>query len=281
MENNNSNFNSQLEKLSKELNQISSVPKKEVDHHGNLFDKDEIDPSKLVENAKKMKEAEAAAMVYPKERTKIERQQERRELERQKQIILEEDRKKKNANFKKTIAEILIFATLAGAAAYAVTKAVPKIQDRQKINQEVDDLTAKCREILMNYGLGIVVNGEFKINTNSVSDYAALNVNNPMEVFIYQKAIDNNEEFNKFIRSVTYTDGEAVYCYESFEQFLRINGYYELTKDDNGNTISSESSQVFYNMMENAILEAYKSNTLSSYEDEFYSFDLDSQNKTR
>ena len=133
----------------------------------------------------------------------------------------------------------------------------------------------------MNYGLGIVVNGEFKINTNSVSDYAALNVNNPMEVFIYQKAIDNNEEFNKFIRSVTYTDGEAVYCYESFEQFLRINGYYELTKDDNGNTISSESSQVFYNMMENAILEAYKSNTLSSYEDEFYSFDLDSQNKTR
>ena len=48
MENNNSNFNSQLEKLSKELNQISSVPKKEVDHHGNLFDKDEIDPSKLV-----------------------------------------------------------------------------------------------------------------------------------------------------------------------------------------------------------------------------------------
>ena len=281
MEYNNSNFNSQLEKLSKELNQISSVPKKEVDHHGNLFDKDEIDPSKLVENAKKMKEAEAAAMVYPKERTKIERQQERRELERQKQIILEEDRKKKNANFKKTIAEILIFATLAGAAAYAVTKAVPKIQDRQKINQEVDDLTAKCREILMNYGLGIVVNGEFKINTNSVSDYAALNVNNPMEVFIYQKAIDNNEEFNKFIRSVTYTDGEAVYCYESFEQFLRINGYYELTKDDNGNTISSESSQVFYNMMENAILEAYKSNTLSSYEDEFYSFDLDSQNKTR
>ena len=281
MENNNSNFNSQLEKLSKELNQISSVPKKEVDHHGNLFDKDEIDPSKLVENAKKMKEAEAAAMVYPKERTKIERQQERRELERQKQIILEEDRKKKNANFKKTIAEILIFATLAGAAAYAVTKAVPKIQDRQKINQEVDDLTAKCREILMNYGLGIVVNGEFKINTNSVSDYAALNVNNPMEVFIYQKAIDNNEEFNKFIRSVTYTDGEAVYCYESFEQFLRINGYYELTKDDNGNTISSESSQVFYNMMENSILEAYKSNTLSSYEDEFYSFDLDSQNKTR
>lgn len=281
MENNNSNFNSQLEKLSKELNQISSVPKKEVDHHGNLFDKDEIDPSKLVENAKKMKEAEAAAMVYPKERTKIERQQERRELERQKQIILEEDRKKKNANFKKTIAEILIFATLASAAAYAATKAVPKLQDRQKINQEVDDLTAKCREILMNYGLGIVVNGEFKINTNSVSDYAALNVNNPMEVFIYQKAIDNNEEFNKFIRSVTYTDGEAVYCYESFEQFLRINGYYELTKDDNGNTISSESSQVFYNMMENAILEAYKSNTLSSYEDEFYSFDLDSQNKTR
>jgi len=281
MENNNSNFNSQLEKLSKELNQISSVPKKEVDHHGNLFDKDEIDPSKLVENAKKMKEAEAAAMVYPKERTKIERQQERRELERQKQIILEEDRKKKNANFKKTIAKILIFTTLASATAYAVTKAVPKIQDRQKINQEVDDLTAKCREILMNYGLGIVVNGEFKINTNSVSDYAALNVNNPMEVFIYQKAIDNNEEFNKFIRSVTYTDGEAVYCYESFEQFLRINGYYELTKDDNGNTISSESSQVFYNMMENAILEAYKSNTLSSYEDEFYSFDLDSQNKTR
>lgn len=281
MENNNSNFNSQLEKLSKELNQISSVPKKEVDHHGNLFDKDEIDPSKLVENAKKMKEAEAAAMVYPKERTKIERQQERRELERQKQIILEEDRKKKNANFKKTIAKILIFTTLAGATAYAAAKAVPKIQDKQKINQEVDDLTAKCREILMNYGLGIVVNGEFKINNNSVSDYAALNVNNPMEVFIYQKAIDNNEEFNKFIRSVTYTDGEAVYCYESFEQFLRINGYYELTKDDNGNTISSESSQVFYNMMENAILEAYKSNTLSSYEDEFYSFDLDSQNKTR
>ncbi len=272
MENNNSNFNSQLEKLSKELNQISSVPKKEVDHHGNLFDKDEIDPSKLVENANKMKKAEAAAMVY---------QQERRELERQKQIILEEDRKKKNANFKKTIAKILIFATLTSAAAYAAAKAVPKIQDKQKINQEVDDLTAKCREILMNYGLGIVVNGEFKINNNSVSDYAALNVNNPMEVFIYQKAIDNNEEFNKFIRSVTYTDGEAVYCYESFEQFLRINGYYELTKDDNGNTISSESSQVFYNMMENAILEAYKNNTLSSYEDEFYSFDLDSQNKTR
>ena len=115
-------------------------------------------------------------------------------------------------------------------------------------------------------------NGKFEIGNNSVSDYSVLDANTPMEVYIYKLAINDNEEFNKFIRSVSYSDG--VYCYESYEQFLRINGYYDQTS----NKISGE---VFSNIMRGTLLNAYENSTLSSYENEYYTTNLDNEPKTR
>ena len=100
-------------------------------------------------------------------------------------------------------------------------------------------------DTLTEYGLGTKENGKFEIGNNSVSDYSVLDANTPMEVYIYKLAINDNEEFNKFIRSVSYSDG--VYCYESYEQFLT----------------------------------AYENSTLSSYENEYYTTNLDSEPKTR
>ena len=143
-----------------------------------------------------------------------------------------------------------------------------------KISAATDELTKLGKENLISCELGTEVDGIFKIGNNSVSDYSKLHADSPLEVYIYKLAMDNPEEFNKFIRSVSYNDG--LYCYESYEQFLRINGYYDQTKN-------SESTEVFENMMKGAILEASENKTINSYaEEEFYTFDMGNDtNKTR
>ena len=179
-------------------------------------------------------------------------------------------KKKKNA-FKRTIAGILAAATLTGGA-YAGVKIGQKMEDNSKINKATQTLVDLSEDTLTEYGLGTKENGKFEIGNNSVSDYSVLDANTPMEVYIYKLAINDNEEFNKFIRSVSYSDG--VYCYESYEQFLRINGYYDQTR----NKISGE---VFSNIMRGTLLNAYENSTLSSYENEYYTTNLDSEPKTR
>lgn len=247
---------------------------KTINYSESIFSKDEIDPSELIDNSRRRKEAISAADNFPKSKTKLERLQEKRELERKKQILLEEQKKDRIKHFKRIIAGILAGSTLTTAAAYAAAKIVPKIENNMKISSATDELTKLGKENLISCELGTEVDGIFKIGNNSVSDYSKLHADSPLEVYIYKLAMDNPEEFNKFIRSVSYSDG--LYCYESYEQFLRINGYYDQTKN-------SESTEVFENMMKGAILEASENKTINSYaEEEFYTFDMGNDtNKTR
>lgn len=265
-------LNNQRETRKKEPNEENK--KKTTNYNGSIFSKDEMDPSELIVNSRRRNEAISAADNFPKSKTKLERLQEKRELERKKQILLEKQKKDRIKHFKRIIAGILAGSTLTTAAAYAAAKIVPKIENNMKISAATDELTKLGKENLISCELGTEVDGNFEIGNNSVSDYSKLHADSPLEVYIYRLAMDNPEEFNKFIRSVSYNDG--LYCYESYEQFLRINGYYDQTKN-------SESTEVFENMMKGAILEASENNTISSYaEEEFYTFDMGNDtNKTR
>lgn len=244
-----------------------------INYNGSIFSKDEIDPSELIDNSRRRKEAISAADNFPKSK-KLERLQEKRKLEREKQILLAKQRKDRIEHFKRIIAGILAGSTVIAGGAYAAAKIVPKIENNIKISSATDELTKLGKENLISCELGTEVDGIFKIGNNSVSDYSKLHADSPLEVYIYKLAMDNPEEFNKFIRSVSYNDG--LYCYESYEQFLRINGYYDQTKN-------SESTEVFENIMRGAILEASENKTISSYaEEEFYTFDMGNDtNKTR
>lgn len=265
-------LNNQRETRKKEPNEENK--KKTTNYNGSIFSKDEMDPSELIVNSRRRNEAISAADNFPKSKTKLERLQEKRELERKKQILLEKQKKDRIKHFKRIIAGILAGSTLTTAAAYAAAKIVPKIENNMKISAATDELTKLGKENLISCELGTEVDGNFEIGNNSVSDYSKLHADSPLEVYIYRLAMDNPEEFNKFIRSVSYNDG--LYCYESYEQFLRINGYYDQTKN-------SESTEVFENMMKGAILEASENKTISSYaEEEFYTFDMNNDtNKTR
>lgn len=250
-------------------------PKKEerpmADHNGNIFSEDEIDSSVMIDDARKLKAALEVANSYPMPRTKLEREQEKRQLQKQKEQLIKKKREEKKKTFKKIIIAILTGSVIT-ATAYAVSEAVPKFKDNAKISDTKDKLKDLGEDNLIMYGLGTKEDGKFRIGNNSVSDYSALEADTALEVYIYKLAIDDSEEFNKFIRSVTYDDG--TYCYESYEQFLRINGFYDLTT----NKISNE---VFTNIMDGTLLSAYNNGTLSSYEEEFYTSDLDSSPKTR
>lgn len=265
-------LNNQRETRKKEPNEENK--KKTTNYNGSIFSKDEMDPSELIVNSRRRNEAISAADNFPKSKTKLEKQQEKRKLEKQRQILLAKQRKDRIEHFKRIIAGILAGSTLTTAAAYAAAKIVPKIENNMKISAATDELTKLGKENLISCELGTEVDGNFEIGNNSVSDYSKLHADSPLEVYIYRLAMDNPEEFNKFIRSVSYNDG--LYCYESYEQFLRINGYYDQTKN-------SESTEVFENMMKGAILEASENKTISSYaEEEFYTFDMNNDtNKTR
>ena len=205
---------------------------------------------------------------YPTSKSNVEFLKAKREILKKEQEKAKQ--KKKNA-FKRTIAGVLAAATLTGGA-YVGVKIGQKMEDNSKINKATQTLVDLSEDTLTEYGLGTKENGKFEIGNNSVSDYSVLDADTPMEVYIYKLAINDNEEFNKFIRSVSYSDG--VYYYESYEQFLRINGYYDQTS----NKISGE---VFSNIMRGTLLNAYENSTLSSYENEYYTTNLDSEPKTR
>ena len=103
-------------------------------------------------------------------------------------------KQKKKKAFKRTIAGVLAAATL-----YAGVKIGQKMEDNSKINKATQTLVDLSEDTLTEYGLGTKENGKFEIGNNSVSDYSVLDANTPMEVYIYKLAINDNEEFNKFI----------------------------------------------------------------------------------
>lgn len=242
--------------------------KERVVNNESVFAPDEIDPADYVTKVQRLNEiyANVNARKGP-----VELAQEKRHLKKERERLKKEERR---LIFRKLAIAASLTAAITGGAALTA-KYAPRINDNRNVSKISDELTNKAKDALLAYELASLDDGEFKIGNNSVSDYSVLDADTPMEVYVYRKAINDNEEFSKFIRSVSYDDG--LYNYESYEQFLRINGYYDTTTN-------SVSSEVFDNYMEATILEAYKNSTVSSYEDEFsYSFNLDEEesHKTR
>lgn len=93
----------------------------------------------------------------------------------------------------------------------------------------------------------------FVIKNNSVQDYESLNASNLADVYIYRKIFvehGQQEEFQKFIKSINYFDVEGNYCnYLDFEQYLRINGYPDI--------------ETFENYAQNEIYELYKNGEIN------------------
>lgn len=176
--------------------------------------------------------------------------------------------KKGKSPVKRFIALVTASAMIAGAG-----YGVKKVSDKVKIKKTTASIVSMAEDSLVEHNLGTKENGTFVIGNNTVEDYSVLEADTPMEVWIYRFAIDNNEEFEKFIQSVSYDNG--LYTYTDIAQFLRINGYY----DEKG----TPSYVVFSNYMEAAIENAINNNTLSQYQDEYsITYDLpEESHKTR
>ncbi len=265
---NNNRFYEGFDGINRKLDRITNKSKN-FDTNRKIFNGgNDPDPSDVFDKWEREKKLDTVITSYPTSKSNVEFLKEKRAMLRKEQ---EKAKQRKKNIFKGTIAGILATVTLTGGA-YVGTKIGKKMDDNSKINKATQTLVDLSQDTLTEYGLGTKENSKFQIGNNSVSDYSVLEADTPMEVYIYKLAINDNEEFNKFIRSVTYDDG--IYCYESYEQFLRINGYYDQTS----NRISGE---VFNNIMQGTLLTAYENSTLSSYENEYYTTKLDSEPKTR
>lgn len=271
--------------LAEQLNEIMNRDKKvkpangikqgEKLFEGGIDDPDTVTYLAQLERDRKTKELLNGNTIQHE--IKNPRQEERERLKAEQEML----RIKSLYKFKRSIAKILIFTSLLGAGHHLATDAIPYIRDKKVTTESIEELIEDAKRNLLICGLAERKDDDIVIKHNSANEYNLLNADTPMEVYIYELAINNNEEFTKFIRSVSYNDGTQSCYYESFEQFLRINGYYEQSKDKDGNVVNTESEEVFNNIMKDTILNAYNNNTLSSYEDEFYSFNIDTQNKTR
>lgn len=234
----------------------------------NKFDPNDIDTIvNLTNKIQKEKIAEDAADNYKYGTlSPIEQQQIRRKM---KQELTAEKRKILRSKLNRIIAVIAAGTTI---VAGTISATAPRREKKDKIEKGTKILVDTCEENLLAWGLGKEVNGKFEIGENSISDYQVLEANTPIEVYGYKIAIDDYEEFSKFIQSVSYEND--LYNYIDYEQFLRVNGYYK-----QGTTETSNA--VFENMMEASILTAYENGTLNSYvENEFYTSDL-TQGKAR
>ena len=138
-----------------------------------------------------------------------------------------------------------------------------RIQIEQRVEKSTDYLIAKAYNALaVNDLAGINIDtGKFEIKENTTEAYRRLMVTSNMDVYIYNLILPN-DEFDKFIKSVSYNNG--LHRYTDMDQFLRINGFcIEGT--------NTPSLRVFYNMMEDQI-RMYSSSYAKDYEetDGFY-----------
>lgn len=88
-----------------------------------------------------------------------------------------------------------------------------------------NDLAYEDLEKRQNFENGYSNEISFTVRDNSVQDYKCLNVKDYVDVYLYKNTLPP-EEFEDFIKSVSYVDTNGAICnYLNFEQFLRINGF--------------------------------------------------------
>lgn len=142
-------------------------------------------------------------------------------------------------NVKKTIIAVLIGAAIVSPFAIKAGEAIiNKVNHWSAVNSAVAAQSNAAKDNLLLNGLAYVDESKayevdrafahvtpFTIRDNSVDDYRVLNVKDYVDVYVY-KTLLTDSEFNDFIKSVSYVDGNGNVCrYVSFEQFLKINGF--------------------------------------------------------
>lgn len=145
-----------------------------------------------------------------------------------------------------------------------------KFKESQVQNQQIEYLNQYAISALNTLELG-TYNGQsdFSVKDNSIANYRNLSVNanrndrmSHVIIYIYRNVLPS-QEFNDFIKSVTYNDGSNYYT--DFSQFLTINGYYENSENH------SPSVSAFEKYMKNFINENYEE--IVKQADNYFTFD--------
>lgn len=140
---------------------------------------------------------------------------------------------------KNTILAVLISACLVSPFAIKAGRTIiDKINHWSNVNSAVSIQRGQIMDILLSGGFAYIDDGKnyvseervgqkspFTVNDNSIEKYKNLDVDNYIDVYLYRSILPP-EEFEDFIRSVSYVDTNGTVCYYlNFEQFLRINGF--------------------------------------------------------
>lgn len=156
-----------------------------------------------------------------------------------------ETKRKKQTTFRRTLK-----AAVAVILIIFVIKLGIIINKNNAFNEYIGESISQIGEDLLSNGLAYTDGGELVVLNNSTQKYKNLNIKNNTDIYLYMNIL-NEEQFNNFIKSVSYVDnnknsstyGQTCY-YTSFEQFLSINGY--------------PDSETFKNYMEQELKKMYE-----------------------
>lgn len=97
--------------------------------------------------------------------------------------------------------------------------------------------------------------GDFSVKAMTVEDYSKLEIDTSEELFALMQVIDDDTEFDNMVKAMSYVDTAGNVCnYTDFQQFLRVNGYY----NEEGNA----DVEVFDNLCKNSLVNSYRNDTL-------------------
>lgn len=143
-----------------------------------------------------------------------------------------------------TLCTIFIVAGLSIGTIKTVENVSNFVQTQANVNYGTNILKEQALNELCLHDLATVnERGKYKIKENTITDYRKLDASSDLDVYIYRQILPP-EEFDKFIKSVSYNNGYNYYI--DFYQFLNINGYY-------AQGTNTPSSAVFNNIMEEII----------------------------
>lgn len=142
----------------------------------------------------------------------------------------EKIRIEKNKLMKKwLIAGTLVGTLVAGIAVSAIWgDDIAAYKEKHQIisTQLAKEITSARRELLDENLAEMIYTKAypFTVLDNSVFDYKALDVQDFADVYVY-KNILSRDEFDKFIKSVYYTNEEGMHYYTDYSDFLRVNDF--------------------------------------------------------
>lgn len=144
------------------------------------------------------------------------------------------DSRKKKLDRKDAIKKILIAGGIVGTLLTGLTANAVYGDDIAAYSQRQDE-TSVGIGILRNDAMLELLRNElaisdgnsyqaFKVLDNFVGDYKVLDVSDVVDVYVYSTILPE-EEFEKFVKSVSFIEDGNEHYYLSFQHFLEVNGY--------------------------------------------------------